>query len=191
MAWPSLKAVFRKLFRTSSHSSTSTEIDEIGPDTPISEAEPVVRFITSEDRVTWKWPDGYVKERQFHPDKRRNEVSSFRVLALPATGIQSLGEKEVVSNMKEPSSLIGWGTLQASVVKEADSNLFLDTSPDLIEPMHPRHAAIRGWPENWHTDNALDKARMKSIAQFLASKAALTLTDAGKQIAERKAKAQQ
>jgi hypothetical protein len=151
----------------------------------VAPEEPLVRYVTCEDRINWKQRPPIVKEQQFHPDKKRNEVSTFRVELLTHVEVAVLGNNEVVARLKQPVALLGWGCFNAGLVKQASNDLFIDTAEDPEDPMHPRHAAIRGWPDD--DDASTRKARMKSIAQIFSEKARLALSEVGKEIAAKKA----
>ena len=180
MVWPNLKACFRRLLSRFFQSSSKTA-GEISPATPVSPKEPLVRYVTHEDRINWK--HGFVKERQFHPDKR-NELSTFRVRSLDNAEVTALGESEVARKRVPPASLLGWARFCASLVGQAHSDLFIDLRDDPTDPMHPRHAAIKGWPAD--EDAAVRTARIKAIAMIFSNNAKLELSEVGRQIAARK-----
>jgi hypothetical protein len=167
------------LFRNSERSAPN----EILPTTPIAPDEPIARFVLKEDRIRWlsDSPIGRIREKQFEPDKR-NELSVFRVVNLEELSITDLGQKAVVSE-KQPN-LIGWGQFDASLVAQAFPGLHLDPTPDLDWPTHPRHANIKGWPNDADLDDR--KSKQILIKQFFSEKAQLILTTHGKQIEAQK-----
>jgi len=155
---------------------------EFSPATPLSPEEPLARYVMDARRIDWA--NRLVKEQQFYPDKARNEVSTFRVQSMSRSEISALGVSEVASKREPPLTLLGWGRFNVSIVKRASEALFIDTTDDPEDPMHPRHAAIRGWPDD--DDPETRKGRMKLIAQFFSDNATLELTDEGDKIAARK-----
>jgi len=106
------------------------------------------------------------------------------VRSLDNAEVTALGESEVARKRVPPASLLGWARFCASLVGQAHSDLFIDLRDDPTDPMHPRHAAIKGWPAD--EDAAVRTARIKAIAMIFSNNAKLELSEVGRQIAARK-----
>lgn len=182
MAWLHLKELFQRLFRTSStKSANSTLVKEVTPECPVSPNEPIARFVTREDRIHWAAIPPTIKEKQFEPDKKYNEVSCLRIEYLDEPATCALGTGEVCK--KETDRILGWGRFTESLIKQPDPNLHLDPKPDPDFPTHARHVNLRGWPKQTEADW---KARRNSIMQYLAEHVSLQLSQGGRETMARK-----
>ena len=103
---------------------------------PISEKEPIVRFVDESNKI--RPSTGSVKPKAFMPRPDNLTTSVFRTVGLSSGEVAELGQLEVAGPRRK--TLLGWGLLVVSQVCEAG----LEVHPEPSN--HDRHANIVGWP---------------------------------------------
>jgi hypothetical protein len=146
-----LKALWR-LFAGSRGEAQWNEAPEL------TATEPLSRFLTSE-RSHFNRTKGVVKKSAYMP-ARDGETSTFRTEGLAPPQIWAIAEEFVAASLAKP--VLGRGETTVADVTAVGLTVNPDNDP-------PRHAGIRGWPEEKHEKMVL--------AQELAKVATLRLRE--------------
>ncbi len=130
-----------------------------GNETPeLTATEVLSRFLTSASSH-FNRTKGIVKKNAYMP-ARDGETSTFRTEGLAAPQIWAIGDEFVAASLRKP--ILGRGETTVAEVTAVGLSVNPDNDP-------PRHAGIRGWPEEKHEKMVL--------AQELAKVATLRLRE--------------
>lgn len=116
----------------------------------LTATELLSRFLTSE-RSHFNRTKGVVKKNAYMP-ARDGETSTFRTEGLAAPQIWAIGDKFIAASTGKP--VLGRGETTVADVNAVGLTVNPDNDP-------PRHAGIRGWPEEKHEKMVLAQEHAK------------------------------
>lgn len=124
----------------------------------IDEEEELARFLIQSNHFN----STMAKPAAFLPSPSDRETSVSRHNGTPREELWELGLVAAAERM-----LYGAAVVRAGVIREIPLDLLADEPP-------PRHAVIRGWPQN-DADPVMQKAKQKEMATVIASQSRLVL----------------